>query len=70
MDLSRKLARLEALAQPADTLRVWLPDPDDDDTVVCASTGDRLPLGSALRLGSGQIVVRYVDDWRGYDPGP
>jgi hypothetical protein len=48
---------------------VWLPDPDDFETLVCTATGERLPLAAALRCGPGHIVVRYVEDWRGHGSG-
>ena len=67
MMLERRLTRLEALAVPT-TPRVWLEDPDDG-TLVCQTTGARIAVQDAGRLGPGAIVVRYVDDWRGHEPG-
>lgn len=62
MTLGRRLDRLEALAAPA-TPRVWIED-SDDGMLVCQQTGVRVPVEDAGRLGAGDIVVRYVDDWR------
>jgi hypothetical protein len=64
---SRRVGRLEALALPT-TARVWIEDLDDG-MLVCQRTGERLPAEAAERLGLGHIVVRYVDDWRGHEPG-
>ena len=66
MTLGRRLDRLEALASP--TPRVWI-EGLDDDVLVCEQTGERVPVEDAGRLGAGDIVVRYVRDWRDHAPG-
>ena len=70
MKLSSRLARLERIAAPEAPRRVWMPIDGDPDTVACTTTGERLPVRAASRLGAGHIVVRYVDDRRGHEPRP
>jgi hypothetical protein len=62
MTLRRRIERVERAAGTPG-LRVWLPDQDDDDVVVCVQTGARLPVAEATRLGSGHIVAYNADDW-------
>ena len=64
--MGRRLDRLEALAAPA-MPRVWIED-YEDGTLVCQQTGERVPVEDGGRLGAGDIVVRYVRDWRDHGP--
>ena len=64
--LSRRIDRLEASAGTA-TPRVWFEDIDTGE-LVCRQSGERVPVDGAGRLGTGDIVVRYVRDWRGHGP--
>ena len=66
MTLARRLGRLEALVAP--TPRSWIEDLDDG-LFVCQETGERITAEEAHRLGAGDIVAWYVDDWRGHEPG-
>jgi len=64
--LARRLARLEALATPTPAPLVWIEDVDVPGTLVSTTTGERLPVAEAGRLGRSDIAVVYVRDWRGH----
>lgn len=66
MKLSSRLARLERIATTRACPRVWLPVEGDPSAVACTTTGERLSVEAASRLGAGHILVQYVHDWRSH----
>lgn len=59
-DLAGRLRRVERSRPPADSPRVWWPDPDRDDGLVRdGETGETIPRAEVGRRPGRHIVVEY-----------